>query len=196
MREYLLKNVCHEIKEIISLEINIKSLCIALYLFFATLICYAMKFMLNCILPNDYNNPNDIFSTILDPHSLFLYCAIASSTMIISILFDIIKVPRFIRLGINETDVILPVLSIFYMCFIMSVISCFVGKYKYHYIFYLFIIVFINVIIRIYRNTKRDIIDKTHPKYRRIRHIIISLILSISMVVLFLKDVNISSSCS
>lgn len=194
MREYLLKNVCHEIKEIISLEINIKSLCIALYLFFATLICYAMKFMLNCILPNDYNNPNDIFSTILDPHSLFLYCAIASSTMIISIFFDIIKVPRFIRLGINETDVILPVLSIFYMCFIMSVVSFAFGYYEYYYmIFYLIIILFINSFIIIYRMTKRSIIDKTLPRYRRILLSINSIILSISMVVFFLKDVNISS---
>lgn len=194
MREYLRKNVCHEMKEINLKEINIKSFLIALYIIVMALLCYFFKILLNSIFPDNFKDRDYIFNTILDPNSVSLYSSIACAVMTVSILLTVFKCPVFFRLRINDIDVISPILSIFYICFVLSVISYVLGHYKFYYmIFYFLIIVFINRIIKIYRTTKRDIIDKTRPRHQRILQIIVSLILNICMLVLSLKDVNISS---
>lgn len=194
MRKYLRKNVCHEMKEINLKEINIKSFLIALYIIVMALLCYFFKILLNSIFPDNFKDRDYIFNTILDPNSVSLYSSIACAAMTVSILLTVFKCPVFFRLRINDIDVISPILSIFYICFVLSVISYVFGHYKFYYmIFYFLIIVFINRIIKIYRTTKRDIIDKTRPRHQRILQIIVSLILNICMLVLSLKDVNISS---
>ena len=194
MREYLQKNVCHEIKEITLKEINIKSFLIALYIIGMALLCYFFKLLLNSIFPDNFKDRDYIFNTILDPNSVSLYSAIAFAAMTVSILLTAFKCPVFLRLRINDIDVISPILSLFYICFVLSVISYFLGHYKFNYIIlYFSIIVFINGIIKNYLTTNRDIIDKTHPRHQRILQMIGSLILTIGMLVLSLKDVNISS---
>ena len=197
MREHLLKYIFHGIKEIIPININKKSILIALYLFITTILCYAIKYILSLILPNYYKNPDYIFSIILDPHSLFLYCAIASAATMLALLINILKGPDFIRFGITEYDVILPVLSLFYLLLIMSVISSFFDYHDCIYILtYLCVILTINLPIIIYRYFKRELIGKALLKYERNLTIIGLLILSILTVIFCLRDVNISSSCS
>lgn len=192
MREPLLKNVCHEIKDIISLKINIKSFCIALYLFITAFICYVIKLICSFILPDDYKNPADIFSTILDRHSLYLYCAIAGAAMMVSLLLKIIKAPDFIRLDISESDVILPVLSIFYMLLISSIICSIFGKFSYRYIINFVVIIFVvNLLIVIYRYL--ELIGKALSKHCQNCIIIFLLIFSIITVIVFLQDVNLSN---